>query len=127
MSQWLSIAARIRAFRAPVFSVADTVIGIWDYVPALYCMRRFMYSHAIVVIDLVYSRSWGVRLPDILHNTTVILDTLRAILRERTRLPPAILDALATRRVKLSAAECLAYGLCDDVVPLGRTGAPPPP
>lgn len=116
---WVPVAARLRAFRAPVYSVVDSVVSIWDYLPALFCARRYMFAHAILYVDVVYLTSWGRRLPDIVHNTGVIVGGLRDVLRERTRLPVAVLDALSLRRFKFNAQECLAYGLCDEIVPLG--------
>lgn len=116
---WLPIVARLRAFQVPVYSVVDAIVSIWDYLPALYCVRRYMYAHAILVVDVVYMTYWGRRLPDIVHNTGVIVGALRDVLRQRTRLPVAILDALSLRRFKFNAKECLAYGLCDEIVPLG--------
>lgn len=117
--QWIPIVARIRAFRVPVYAVTDAVIDIWNFLPSLYCTRRYMYVHATVVIDVVYFAQWGRRLPDIVFNTNIVLDTLRAVLRERTRVPAALLLALASRRLQFSAQECLAYGMCDELVQLG--------
>lgn len=115
----VAVAARIRALRVPVYSVLDTTLNIWDYIPALYCSRRYMYAHGSIVINVSYHTSWGNRLPDIIHNTGLTLSMLRSILAERTTLPVSMLDVLHTERLLLSATECLKYGLCDEIVPLG--------
>lgn len=117
---WLAMVARIKAIQVPVYSVIESVVQIWDYLPSLYCMKRYMYAHGIIDIDLQYRVEYGNRLVDIRDNTASMMEVLRTILRQKTKLPESILRDLTDKRFTLTADKCLEYGLCDEVVPLNH-------
>jgi ATP-dependent protease ClpP protease subunit len=119
MFDWIPIVTRIRAFGVPVFAMTDATVDVWKYLPALFCVKRYMYEHASIVIDVVTSKIMEVRLCDIIKNTHLMHDTLLAMLRKRTRLPSEILGSILDRRFFLDAKDCLKYGLCDEIVPIG--------
>ncbi len=76
-----------------------------------------MYSTAMVVMHMVYFVVTAWTLQDIIENTKSMLTMIQDILRERTRLPADIVDNLHSRRVILTAEQCLEYGLVDAVLP----------
>lgn len=117
---WLAMVARMKAMRVPVYSVTESVVDVWDYLPSLFCMKRYMYTHGFIDIDLQYNLLYGNRLVDIRENTESLLGVLRTILRQKTRLPESVLRELSDRRFTFSAAQCLEYGLCDEIVPLNH-------
>ena len=109
---------RIQSLAVPSYAVVDTRIEVTDYLPALYCTRRYMYENASVVFFLRASWMSGMLLEDRLANTRAFLARLRDILKRRTKLPDALLDDIPRRGFVLSAKECLRHGLCDEVIPL---------
>lgn len=117
---WLAMVARIKAMQVPVYSVIESVVQIWEYLPSLFCMRRYMYTHGFIDIDMQYHKLMGPRLVDIRENTEGLLKVLRSILRQTTKLPESVLKDLGDRRFTFSATQCLEYGLCDEVVPLNH-------
>jgi len=102
--------------RTHCYSVLDTDIQIEDYLPSLFCSRRFMYETASVTIFLRTTRMHGQLMDDVVANTRLFMARLRAVLAERTRIPADVLDALNGRAFRFDAHECLRYGLCDEVV-----------
>lgn len=115
---WLAMVARMKAMRVPVYSVIESVVTIWDYLPSLFCMKRYMYAHGMIDIDLQYDLSYGPRLQDIRDNTISMLTVLRTILRQKTSIPEVILKDIGEKRYSFTAQQCLEYRLCDEVVPL---------
>lgn len=117
---WLAMLARMKAMRVPVYSVIESIVSIWEYIPSLFCMKRYMYSHGIIDIDLQYDNGYGLRLQDIRDNTNIMLRILQTILRQKTSIPDHILKDLGEKRHTFTAAQCLQYGLCDEVVQLNH-------
>ena len=119
------LVARLRALPAPSIGVVDTVVDLYAFLPVLFCRKRVMYDNAQVLVHLLYEVQPAWMLQDIVHNTGVALEAVRAVLRARTKLPEDILRDLNRRRISLDAAQCLEYGLVDVVVPtLDPTPAP---
>jgi ATP-dependent protease ClpP protease subunit len=116
---WVPISSRIRAFTVPVFALTDSVITLWQCIPTLFCVKRYMYEHAGLVIDMVNFKLPGARLSDIIRNTRQIQATLLSILKKRTELPASILGSIMDKRHILTAKDCLKYGVCDEIVPIG--------
>ena len=115
---WIALASRVRALRVPAFSVVDSLVDIWTYVPSLFCTKRYMYEHSIIVIDLEYSVSWGRRLIDIIDNSQLMVRWLQDVLRAKTKLPSSVVDSIGKRPFKFNAREALKYGLADEIVQL---------
>lgn len=112
------LAHRIALLSAvtPTYGVIDTEIQLVDALPLLACSRRVMYSHASVVVHLVYKTEFGWMLRDTMANTDLMLARMRAMLRSRARPDGALLEGLDRRRFLLSAQECLKQGLVHDVI-----------
>jgi len=102
--------------RTHCYSVLDTDIHIEDYLPSLFCSRRFMYETASVKIFLRTTRMHGQLMDDVVANTRLFMTRLRAVLEERTRIPADVLDAMSGSVFMFDAQECLRYGLCDEIV-----------
>jgi ATP-dependent protease ClpP protease subunit len=56
---------------------------------------------------------------DIVKNTQLVNGMMLAVLKEKTRIPKTILESLSNRRYILTAKDCLKYGVCDEIIPLG--------
>ena len=117
--------ARLGALRAPTVGVVDTVVDLYDFLPVLFCDHRVMYDNAQLHVHLMYNvqKTWMLR--DIVHNTAVLLESVRSILRTRTKLPAAVIRDLDSRRVALDAQQCLRFGLVDVVVSTIDAGTRP--
>ena len=117
--------ARLGALRAPTVGVVDTIVDLYDFLPVLFCDHRVMYDNAQIHVHLMYNveRTWMLR--DIVHNTAVLLESVRSILRTRTKLPAGVIRDLDSRRVALDAQQCLRFGLVDVVVSTIDAGSRP--
>jgi ATP-dependent protease ClpP protease subunit len=112
------MVARLGALASPVVGVIDNQVQLHGLLPLLFCSRRVMYESARVVMHIMYAVQKFWMLQDIVDNTHLLLGQVRAVLRERTRLPAEIIDNLHRRRTVLSAADCLRYGVVDVVLPV---------
>lgn len=119
--------ARLTAYtRAPTYGVIETGVQLMGALPALFCSRRIMYTHATLTMQLQPSMTSSDRLPDAVDNTRMKTDMVLSILRQRTRLPAAVLDRLQAGQLMLTAQDCLRYGVVDELVsvlPSKRRGA----
>lgn len=118
LNKVFAFVPRIQALRTPCYSILDTTVEITDYIPSLFCTRRFMYEHATVVFWLRTTMFYGTLLEDRVKNTRLYIDRLRALLKRYTKVPNAVLDDIPRRVFELSAHECLKYGLCDELIRL---------
>ena len=120
-SSWMldpSAIARMMALSSTTltYAIVDTYVSLIDFMPALFCHKRVMYAHAALVIHLVYNNEFGWMLRDVVENTALSMDTIRSILREKTRLPSDIIGDIHAKRFLFSADDCLKYGLVDEVI-----------
>lgn len=110
------IVTRIGALPVTTYGIIDTQVSLENFLPILFCTHRVMYSHASVVIHLVYSAAWAWVLDDMIANTRSQIQNIRALLRAHTRLPADIVDHIHRRRFMLTADECLKYGMVHEVI-----------
>ena len=128
----LAMIARIQSAGVPVFGVVDNAVSWWELLPVLFCHHRYMYSNATVVSDMAYTDMWGMRLRDIIHNTTVMRKLITDVVKLRARPTSALLADMFDRTMTLSANECHKNGMVDEVVelyariPTHVRPAPPP-
>lgn len=115
------VAARIGALGrvTETFGVVDTHITLVNMIPILLCRRRLMYDHARVIVHLMYTKDGSWMLRDVIHNTDIILESIRQVLRKFTRCPDTLIADLDKRRFILTAHECLEYGMVDEVASVG--------
>jgi ATP-dependent protease ClpP protease subunit len=112
------IAHRIAALGmvADTYGVIDAPVTLVNVLPLLYCKRRVMYRHASIIIHMVYEKEMPWMLRDIVDNTALIMSMVRHMLRLRTRLPAEIVDTIDRKRTLLTAADCLKYGVVDELI-----------
>jgi ATP-dependent protease ClpP protease subunit len=121
--QALTMIARVRSSAVPVLGIVDNEVSWWQMLPVLFCARRFMYENATLRSELHYETAWGARLDDIVDNATTFRAIISSIIKARARPEPELLRDLFDRHRVLTAAECLANGLVDVVVPLAARAA----
>lgn len=118
--QGISIIPRMQilSMRVPTYSILDTIISLDDYLPSLFCTKRLMYEHASISINMLYSHLHGLLLHDTIHNTTLLFDRVKGILKAKTKLPAKLIDNIDKQIILLNAKECLKYKLCDEIIRL---------
>ena len=120
-TQVFPMLSRLGAMTSPVIGVVDAPLDLHEVLPVLFCKRRVMYETASLRLHVVYDWRPSWMLCDIYDNSTLLLEQVKTILRERTRLPADIIANLDRRRVSLTPADCLRYGIVDTVLPVLRT------
>jgi hypothetical protein len=114
----LAMIPRILSSPVPVFGVVDNDLNWWEFLPFMHCHRRYMYVNAALDSDMAYMTQWGGRLKDIIHNTTLMRDMIKAAVKACGRPTAGLLNNLFDRTMTISAEECKKNGLVDKVVPL---------
>ena len=118
-----SIIIRMNLIRIPIISIIDSNIDILQAIPAIMSYKRFMYKNTYLHIRLEYDHA-KVRSSyyhDIKYNTELVRKSLVKLLRTYTKIPNKIMSTLFENRIILSANECKAYGIIDEVIePIAR-------
>lgn len=114
----ITMIPRIMSSKVPVYGIIDNEITWFQMLPILFCTRRYMYENAVLDSRLVYHRSWGTRLNDIIHNAKATESMILDVCARRARLSKAFLSKLFDQRMFINAQECLELGLVDEIVPL---------
>ncbi|PNH06460.1 putative ATP-dependent Clp protease proteolytic subunit, mitochondrial [Tetrabaena socialis] len=112
------LLARINSIKVPTLAVIDTWIDLYSIIPLLFCSKRVMYDNSILLMDIVYVTMFGPSLQDMYENTMLVVRLIKSVLRARTSLPAAIIDNIEKERVALTPADCLKYGVVDEVIRL---------
>lgn len=115
----LACIPRFQSFGVPVFGVVDNVLDLWQFIPILFCHRRFMYDNAQIVVNMAYVFTWG-RLRDVNENEQKQRDVISHILKDRARPTQAFIDDIFdTPGRVVPPEECLQMGLIDEIIPTG--------
>lgn len=114
----VAMIARIQSSPVPVMAVVDNLVTWWQMLPVMFCHRRFMYETAMLDSNMAYETSWGMRLTDIVHNASAMRKLISDVVKLRGKPTAKLLDDMFDRPLSLTAAECKANGLVDEVVTL---------
>lgn len=117
-SQFFPLVSKISALRVPSIGVVDTMTTLYDILPILNCNRRIMYDSGKLLIHIMYHVDMNMIFADIVDNTMLVLNKIKELLRQKTKMPDRIIDNLEKKRYILSAKKCLKYRIIDEIIPL---------
>jgi ATP-dependent protease ClpP protease subunit len=101
-----------------VIGVIDSDIDLLQALPCLLAHKRYMYSNTAMYITLQhYHQGRQVYYHDIKANTDMLRQALKVLIKEYApRFPLDKLERLFEDRMRLTAEECKAYGLVDEII-----------
>jgi ATP-dependent Clp protease protease subunit len=113
----LSTVDIINNLKSKVFTYIDGSVASAGSMITLAGDRRFMGKHAIFLIHQLSSGIYGKysELEDNMENCSNMMKFLKAYYKETTKIPMKTLDSLLKRDLYLSAAECVQYGIVDEL------------
>lgn len=131
------IMLHIKSYGGSVFAglaAMDTIIDIKKRVPVytivegcaasagtfLSCVgtKRYMRKHAWLLIHQLSSGFWGKysEIKDEVENLDRLMETIKKIYKENTKVPMKELDGILKRDIWWDAQTCLKYGLIDEII-----------
>ena len=77
-----------------------------------------MHEHAFMLIHQLSSMSWGKyeELKDSMQNNDLLMETIKNLYIERTKIPKKELEEMLKRDLWWDAKTCLKYGLIDEII-----------
>jgi len=114
----LAALDHIRSSRAPVYTYVDGAAASAATLLSIAGAKRFIYPNAYMLIHQLSAGYWGKyeEIKDEMSNIDVLMDHLRNIYSSFTAMPKKTLDATLKRDIWMSADQCLAWGLVDEIV-----------
>ncbi len=102
----------------PVHSIIDGCAASAATVMSVVAEKRFMNKHAYMLIHQLSSGIWGKyeELKDDMENCDLLMETIRQIYVEHTKIPKKTLDQMLKRDLWFDAETCLKYGLVDEII-----------
>jgi ATP-dependent protease ClpP protease subunit len=118
VSDAVALANHVRAIPVATFLLVDqSFMPLMAVLPLLPCSHRVMYSHASLSVDgRVFVPRGAHLLEDVVENTRTQYDQIRSFLSRYTKTPASVVEGLKSSYTFLTAAECLRYGIVDEVV-----------
>ena len=111
-----AILSRLHMLNTPVVSVIDSNVNIMQILPSFVAHRRYMYRNTTIRVELVVKFMSTTYFHDIFHNTKLLRDGIKKILKEFTKIPESVLKELFFSRTVIDAEMALKYGMVDFII-----------
>ena len=104
--------------KVPVTTVIDGCAASAATMMSICGAKRFMHEHAFMLIHQLSSMSWGKyeELKDSMQNNDLLMETIKNLYIERTKIPKKQLEEMLKRDLWWDAKTCLKYGLIDEII-----------
>tara|TARA_R110000787_G_scaffold149080_1_gene263083 strand:+ start:192 stop:800 length:609 start_codon:yes stop_codon:yes gene_type:complete len=102
----------------PVHSIIDGCAASAATLFSVVATKRYIHKHSFMLIHQLSSGMWGnyESLKDQMENNDLLMETLRSIYTENTKIPKRILNQLLKKDLWFDAETCLKYGLIDEII-----------
>tara|TARA_R100001082_G_scaffold103379_3_gene74033 strand:- start:1207 stop:1821 length:615 start_codon:yes stop_codon:yes gene_type:complete len=102
----------------PVHSVIDGCAASAATLFSVVAERRFMHKHSFMLIHQLSSGMWGnyESLKDDMENCDLLMETIRTIYSDHTKIPKKMLNQILKRDLWFDAETCLKHGLVDEII-----------
>lgn len=106
------------ACRVPVITIIDGCCASAATFMSVAGSKRQIPKHGFMLIHQLSAVSWGKyrELQDDSINFKTLMDTIKSIYAEYTKIPPKKIDEILDHDIWFSAAQCLEYGLVDEII-----------
>jgi len=102
----------------PVITIVDGCAASAATLMSICGSHRLMNKHAFMLIHQISSAAWGKfeELKDSMKNNELIMETIKDMYIERTKIPKKKLNEMLKHDLWWDAKTCLEYGLIDEVI-----------
>jgi ATP-dependent protease ClpP protease subunit len=104
--------------KVPVHSIVDGCAASAATLISVVADHRYMHKHAFMLIHQLSAGSWGKysELKDNMENNDLIMNKIKEIYQEYTKIPSKKLDEILKHDLWWDAKTCLEYGLIDEII-----------
>ena len=108
----------IKGSKVPVKTIIDGCAASAATLMSVVAKERYINEHAFMLIHQLSSASWGKyeELKDDMENNDLLMDTIKQIYEEHTKIPKRELGKILKHDLWWDAKTCLKYGLVDDII-----------
>ncbi len=102
----------------PVHSIIDGCAASAATLFSVVAEKRYMNKHSFMLIHQLSSGMWGnyESLKDDMENCDLLMETVRSIYSEHTKIPKKMLNQILKKDLWFDAETCLKHGLVDEVL-----------
>jgi len=102
----------------PVHSIVDGCAASAGTLMSVVAEKRYMHKHSFMLIHQLSSGMWGnyESLKDEMENCDTLMETIRSIYIEHTKIPKKTLNQILKKDLWFDAEKCLKYGLVDEII-----------
>ena len=113
----LALVSRIKSIQTNKYGIIDVPISIENIIPLLYTDKIYMYSHAFIICNLLYAfNNYSLLLNDNIKNTNLIINTIKSILKSKTKMTQTDIENINEKFVILDAKRAKELGLCHEII-----------
>ena len=104
--------------KVPVVTIIDGCAASAATLMSICGTHRVMNKHAFMLVHQISSVAWGKfeELKDSMKNNELLMDTIKNMYIERTKIPKKKLGEILKHDLWWDAKTCLEYGLVDEVI-----------
>ena len=108
----------IRNSQVPINSIVDGCAASAGTLMSVVAKERGIHQNSFMLIHQLSSGMWGKyeELKDDMKNSKILMDTIKNIYQEHTKIPKSKLDNILKRDLWFDAKTCLKYGLVDYII-----------
>ena len=114
----LAAVDAVRKSKAPVHSIIEGAAASAATLISVMAERRSINKHSYMLIHQLSAGHYGKfeELLDDMENSKVLMDVVKKIYLERTKIPEKLLNEILKKDLYFDAKQCLKYGLVDDII-----------
>ena len=108
----------IKSSKIPVHSIIDGCAASAATLMSVVADRRYMHKNACMLVHELSGLMWGKfkDMKDDMENSTMLMEKIRKIYKEHTKIPQDELDKILEHDLWWEAEKCLEYGLVDEII-----------
>jgi ATP-dependent Clp endopeptidase proteolytic subunit ClpP len=104
--------------KTPIHTIVDGCCASAATFLSIVGEKRLMNKHSFILIHQLSSMAWGKyeEIKDEMKNCDLLMDTIRSVYKEHTKIPVEKLDEILKHDLWFDANTCLEYGLIDEIL-----------
>jgi len=108
----------IRNNRTPIYTYIDGMAASAATFLSVVGTKRYMYKESCIMIHQLSTGFWGKfnELQDEVLNSKMLMEKIKRVYKQYTKLDDKILNSLLKRDIYLEAKDALKFGLVDEIV-----------
>jgi len=108
----------VKKSKVPIHSIIDGVCASAATFISVVSAKRFIHENSFMLIHELSSQAWGSysKFKDEMYNLDILMNTIKKIYREHTKIPSKKLEEILKKDIYLSSEEALKFGLVDCII-----------